>query len=136
MRGSRAARPLSSAAVAWRLLAALCGVVFVSGIFWGSIQEAVAPSGVVSVRDLLSGVSGPSRGFHARILSAPAGADVAIQGKPRGQTPFFGNVSCREGEEVVIEVSAKGFRLWTRNPLCREGGTLEITARLEALTQK
>ncbi len=139
----------------WRLMAAACGLGVALSIFFGPLY-GVLGSGEVALlegtllegtplegtpleetvlKDLPARLGGGARnqGFHVRILSEPSGAEVKIQGKSKGHTPFIGNVQCRNEQEVIFEVSLKGFRPWVRNPLCRVGGTLEINARLEAL---
>ena len=137
-------RSFSRAGDRWRLAAAICGLGVALSIFFGPLLGLFGAEDLAGLEktleetvleDIPARLSGAARneGFHVRILSEPSGAEVTIQGKPKGQTPFIGNVKCHNEEEVIFEVSMKGFRPWVRNPLCRVGGTLEINARLETL---
>ncbi len=125
----------------WRLVAAFCGLALVIAVFFNPLSkhfdssEWLSSGGCTPLENLSDRFreGSAAKGFHVQILSEPSAAEVIIQGKSRGRTPFFGNVQCRAEEEVIFEVTSKGFRPWVRNPLCREGGTLEINARLEPL---
>ncbi|MEM6796877.1 MAG: hypothetical protein AAF725_23085, partial [Acidobacteriota bacterium] len=89
-------------------LAAGCCLLYLSGIvFYQPLADAM-PGELSRSLERIPGV-GASGGFMAQILSEPPGAAVAIDGKPRGTAPFFGNVACREGEKVRLEVRAEGF---------------------------
>jgi hypothetical protein len=79
----------------------------------------------------LAAMLDPPKGFMVQALSEPGGARIEIDGRDRGFTPFLGNVSCREGEDVVLTVRAPGYQPWQRKVACREDGQLEIKAQLE-----
>lgn len=115
----------------WRALAAACALVASVGLWSDPVAALVDKLSAGRVSWSLPG-AGAAPGFNARIETVPSGAEVRVDGQDRGTTPFLGNIVCREGEPVSIEVSKKGFRPWVRNPLCRHGGTLEVTATLEA----
>ena len=130
--GARARR----GAQAWRLVRAACVLVLAVALFerplaitWGGGE----PGGTGTLARIAErvGFGGATRGFHVQVLSSPVGGRVAIAGRYRGEAPFFGNVPCRDGDEITLEVTAKDFRPWVRKVHCREGGTLEVKARLE-----
>lgn len=112
-----------------RVLAAAAALVFALALFQGPLLGRL-PATVGDRIEKLPGL-GASRGFVAQIASEPAGAKVSIDGRARGETPFFGNATCRAGDTVVIEIVAEGFKPWRRELPCREGDTLRINARLE-----
>lgn len=116
----------------WRALGAACALVASVGL-WAEPMVALVDR-VSGVRPVLSswapGSFGVEPGFNARIETVPAGAEVRVDGEVRGETPFLGNIACRAGEPVEIKLSKKGFRPWIRNPICRDTGTLEVSAKL------
>lgn len=111
---------------AWRAFGAACALVASVG-FWAEPISSWAAGGTIPWLG-----AGESSGFNARIDSEPPGADIFIDGTLRGTAPFLGSVSCKPDQAVEIKLSKKGFRPWVRNPLCRHGATLEITARLKS----
>lgn len=74
---------------------------------------------------------GPAPGFQLRATSVPRGADLWVNGRLKSSLPVLGNVECRSGERVELEVRKEGYLTWRRVVGCREHGQLEITARLE-----
>lgn len=80
--------------------------------------------------DRLLGIA-PAPGFMLQVTSRPSGAAVRIDGIERGKTPALLNVTCRQGEKVVIEVELAG-RSTRRTVECREGGRLEANLPLPA----
>ena len=110
-----------------RLWTALCGLGLVLLLFRQPLGDAVLPR----VSSQLGG-DGVAPGFVVRVESTPADHGIVwIDGVERGPSPFVGNARCRDGEPVVIEVRADGFRPWTRTVACRDGGSLDARARLE-----
>ncbi len=107
---------------ALRSLAALCALGVSLLLFRGPIEQ-----------QWLSRVNlaRPTPGFMAEITSEPSSAEILIDGVPRGATPFVGNVKCQTDEPVRLEVRAAGWDSWKRDIKCREGGSLEVRARLE-----
>jgi hypothetical protein len=73
----------------------------------------------------------PAAGFLMEITSEPSGARFAVNGEERGQTPALANVLCLDGQEVEIAVDLEGFAPYRRTVVCREGGRLQVRARLE-----
>ena len=100
------------------LVGALSALGLVVLIFWQPLAE---------VRSTL-GFGSP--GFLMQVTSEPVPGTVEVDGVVRGTTPYFGNVRCRAEERVQIRVLAEGRQPWQREVECRQGGTLEITARL------
>ncbi|MEO1369490.1 MAG: PEGA domain-containing protein [Acidobacteriota bacterium] len=113
----------------FRAGAAACALALSIFVFSDPLLTVLPPT-VATTLDAVPGL-GSSRGFVAQILSEPTGASVRIDGVERGTTPFFGNVQCRAGSDVEIEVAADGYATWRRELPCREGDTLKATARLE-----
>lgn len=111
-----------------RLIAALSLLLAVLIFFELPLRALLAQAGTGNP---LSGLFGPAKGFLARIDSVPSGAHIRIEGKDRGETPFLGNVSCRKGDKIHVEVSAPGYQLWQRELVCREDAQLELMARLK-----
>jgi hypothetical protein len=74
---------------------------------------------------------GPAPGFNLRANSVPPGAELWVDGKLKGPLPMLGNVICRSGRKVELEVRLDGYVPWHRELECREGGQLEVTAKLE-----
>jgi hypothetical protein len=74
---------------------------------------------------------GPAPGFNLRADSVPSGAELWIGGELKGTLPMLGNVICRSGDSVELEVRLDGYEPWRRELECREGGQLEVTARLK-----
>ena len=112
----------------FRLAGAACALVLALALFQAPLRQ-ISPA-VEDVMTTLPGM-GASRGFVMQVLSTPSGAEIRIDSQPRGTTPFFGNVTCRDGQEVAIEVIGEGRPPWRRVVPCREGGTLRVTARLD-----
>ena len=113
-----------------RLAGAACALTLAVSLFQSPLLRRLPPEWAEEVAATLPGF-GPSRGFVTQVLSMPAGAEVWIDGQRRGTTPFFGNVTCREGAEVTIDVVAPERRPWRRAVPCRQGQTLKVTARLD-----
>ena len=111
-----------------RLLAAFALLAAVLLLFELPLRAGLAQ--VLRSSNPLAGLFGPARGFFARIDSQPSGAKIRIDGKNRGETPFLGNVDCRQGDKVEIEIEAKPYQPWRRELECRENGQLEIDAKL------
>lgn len=111
-----------------RLCAALAILAAVWIVFEPPLRALAARIGQAG--NPLAGVLGADQGFLARIGSSPPGAAVAIDGKQRGETPFLGNVACGQGDKVLIEIAAPGYQTWRRELECREGGQLEVDAKL------
>ena len=112
-----------------RLLAVACLLAALLVFFRLPLLVLAAKTGEIG--NPLAGLFGPAEGFFARIHSSPSGATVRVDGKERGETPFFGNVACSAGERVVIEVELTGFEVWRRELECRENGQLEVDAKLK-----
>lgn len=112
-----------------RLLAAACLLAAVLIFFRLPLSVLAAKTGQMG--NPLAGFFGPAEGFFARIHSTPGGARIRVDGKERGETPFFGNVECSPGERVVIEIESTGFEIWRRELECRENGQLEVDAKLK-----
>lgn len=74
---------------------------------------------------------GPASGFQVRARSEPQGGELWVDGSYVSTLPVLGNVVCRNGEAVELEVRLEGFQTWRRAIECRENGQLEITARLK-----
>ena len=74
-----------------RVLAAASALVFALALFQGPLLGRLP----ATVSDQLEGLPGigASSGFVAQIVSEPAGAKVWIDGRERGETPFFGNAT-------------------------------------------
>lgn len=79
----------------------------------------------------LGAALGPAPGFLIRADSVPKGASLWIDGEAHGTLPLLGNVVCRDGDEVKLEIRLDGYATWRRTVQCREGGELEVTARLQ-----
>lgn len=111
-------------------LAILAAVLIVFQLPLGALAARIGTSGSLLSGIPLAGLFGADQGFLARIDSQPSGAAVAIDGKYRGETPFLGNVACGQGDEVVVEITSAGYQPWRRELECREGGQLEVDAKL------
>lgn len=125
----RTAPSLAFLAELCRLLAAACLLAAVLVFFRLPLSVLAAKTGQMG--NPLAGFFGPAEGFFARIHSTPGGARIRVDGKERGETPFFGNVECSPGERVVIEIDLTGFEIWRRELECRENGQLEVDAKLK-----
>lgn len=79
----------------------------------------------------IDSVFGPAPGFLVRASSKPAGGTLWIDGELQGSLPLIGNVVCRDGDEVQLEIRLDGHSTWRRTVQCREGGELEVSARLQ-----
>ena len=112
-----------------RLLAVACLLAAVLVFFRLPLSVLAAKAGQMG--NPLAGLLGPADGFFARVHSTPSGAKIRVDGKERGETPFFGNVECSAGDKVVIEVDLAGFEIWRRELECRENGQLEVDAKLK-----
>jgi hypothetical protein len=120
-------------AAALRVLASLALLV-ISLTLWNEplgkiLQPRVAP--VAERLGISTLLDRPGSGFMLQINSTPTDATFAVQGETRGNTPAMANVLCRHGETVVITVKKKGFAEYKRQVECREGGRLQVRARLE-----
>ncbi len=115
-----------------RGLSGLALVVLALAVFWQPLRAVLGPKEVPVVQKVpLPRVLRPSaKGFMVRVVSEPRGATVWIDGEERGRAPFFGNVACDEGQEVMIEVTAPEHPRWRRTVGCRVGGELTVRARL------
>ena len=78
----------------------------------------------------------PSTPAEARlsIRSAPTGAQVHIDGRPRGASPLVG-IRLEPGRVHVIELSRDGFRPWTTRLTPVPGDNPDIAATLEAIPE-
>lgn len=90
------------------------------------LDRGLAATGIDSVFQL-----GPAPGFNLRAGSVPAGGELWVDGELMGPLPILGNVICRSGKTVELEVRLDGYLPWHRELECREGGQLEVTAQLE-----
>lgn len=121
-------------AAALRWVAALATLAAVVLLFRAPLAHTLLPgldrtlsvSGVDAALHL-----GPAPGFQLRAASEPPGGELFADGEALGTLPLLGNVVCRNGQEVELEVRLAGHAPWRRTVECREFGTLEITARLE-----
>lgn len=120
---------------ALRLVSALALLVAVLGFFRQPLAHSVFPGVFPGLERWAAeagiGALGPAPGFLLRADSVPPGGTLFVDGEPRGTLPFFGNVICRAGDEVRLEVRLDGYQPWVRTVDCREGGRLQLTARLE-----
>ncbi len=125
-----------------RLLSAASVLALALFVFGPVLMEAVGPrlggslegAGKLLPSDLLGGSGGGSsaaRGFMITARPEPAGAELEVDGSSRGQTPTVANVSCREGTEVKLRLSAPGHATWSEKVPCRQGGSLLIRPRLQ-----
>ena len=72
-----------------------------------------------------TGPSGQPIRARISVLTGPDRADVYIDGSKRGQVPYLGDLPCRVGETVVVEVvPARGHRL--RFERRCESGTIKV----------
>ena len=94
-------------------------------IFWPRVSDTAQELGL-PLPD-----SGPRRGFMMQINSTPSGAAFFVDGTERGHTPALANVACRQGDSVELRVVKEGFAEYHRTVECREGGRLQVRARLE-----
>lgn len=116
-----------------RGLSSLALVVLVLALFWQPLKAVlgyrIAPAmAKVPLPEILR--PSAAKGFMVRVVSAPSGATVWIDGNERGRAPLFGNVACDEGQEIVIEVAKAGHPRWRRTVRCRVGKELTVQARL------
>lgn len=81
-------------------------------------------------RLLPSGTTAPP-GFQLRGDSDPPRGELWVDGQYTSTMPVLTNVLCSDGQEVELEVRLTGYQTWRRTVDCREGGQLEINARLE-----
>lgn len=118
---------------ALRALAALALLVFSYTLWSEPLGKVLGPQVAPAAEQL--GVSDlfdrPSRGFMLQISSVPSGAAYGVQGQMRGNTPAMANVACRNGDAVDLVVRMDGFAEYHRQVECREGGILQVRARLE-----
>jgi hypothetical protein len=59
------------------------------------------------------------------VLAGPEGSDVYVNGSRVGHSPYLGDVSCKSGEKLRIEIVPQKAPLLTRSATC-EGTTLLI----------
>ncbi len=116
-----------------RALSALALVVLAAAVFWQPLERVLGPRVApvvdrVPLPEILR--PRPARGFLVRVVSEPGGAEVSIDGEPRGRTPLFANVHCEADQEVPIIVEKPGHPPWRRTVPCRVGGELTVRARL------
>ncbi|MDA8020127.1 MAG: PEGA domain-containing protein [Thermoanaerobaculia bacterium] len=90
------------------------------------LDRALAAAGLDQALQL-----GPAPGFQLRATSVPPGGELWVDGESTSRLPVLTNVICRSGQEVELEVRLQGYRTWQRTVGCRQGGQLEVTARLE-----
>lgn len=115
---------------ALRLLSAVAVLVAVLGFFRQPLAHTVFPDLERWAAETGIHALGPAPGFLLQAASVPPGGTLLVDGEPRGALPFFGNVICRAGDEVRLEVRLEGYEPWVRTVECNEGGRLELTARL------
>lgn len=89
------------------------------------LDRVLASSGVDRAFQL-----GAAPGFQLRAESEPPGGRMFVDGEYVSTLPMLSNVICRSGQDVELEVRLDGFQPWQRTVACREGGQLEVTARL------
>ncbi|MCG8454771.1 MAG: PEGA domain-containing protein [Holophagales bacterium] len=128
---SRRRHRLRRRAHAARWVASLSFLTLALTLFHHPILESLVPRLGEGLARIGLQSSNPAPGFMAEVLSTPSGAEVRIDGAHRGTTPFFGNVRCKEGETVTLEVHRAGFETWSRSVPCRQRRTLRAHARLE-----
>ncbi len=69
----------------------------------------------------IAGPLGPDRELAFMIFSKPDKAEVILDGQPRGKTPVGANLTCRENEQVQLEMRKNGYKLWEKVFRCKEG---------------
>ena len=69
----------------------------------------------------IGGPLGPERELSFMIFSTPDKAEVILDGQPRGQTPVGANLTCRENEQVLVEMRKAGYKAWEKVFRCKEG---------------
>ncbi|MEM8930870.1 MAG: hypothetical protein AAGE94_06835 [Acidobacteriota bacterium] len=111
-----------------RLWIACCGLALVTLVFRLPLSQEIWPR-AFTLAEMSSGQAAP--GFVVNVTAEPTMGAVWIDGVERGPIPFFGNVRCRDGDAVTIEVRTAGHRAWSRTIACREGGSLDVRARLQ-----
>lgn len=119
-------------ASALRVLAGL-GLLVFSLALWGKplwLMWGLQGSTITERLGATSLLDRPGAGFMLQITSTPTGATFTVQGKERGTTPAVANVLCSNGEKVVITVRREDFAEYRRQVECREGGQLQVRARL------
>jgi hypothetical protein len=119
-----------------RLLSALALFTLLLLLFSPPLVQLLGPQlGIQGLpellpRALLPGTARPSRGFIITARPAPSGAILWVDGRTRGRTPVVANVSCREGAEVELRLTADRHQPWVRRVQCRQGGALLIKPKL------
>ena len=115
-----------------RLASALCLLLLAFAVFWQPLRRAVQPRLTSALQHVpLPEILRPrARGFMVRVVSAPSGATVSIDGAARGSTPLFANVVCEQDEKIEIEIAKPGLPAWRRTVQCRVGGELTVRAEL------
>ncbi len=120
------------------LLAGLCllasAVVFTGLAAQHRLRETVEGplnGTMLTPTDAPEGVSysqGPALVF---IDSTPGGAQVKLDGRPVGVTPWSSNLSCARGAKLKVELTKQGYRPAQYELVCGEG-----TARVSATLRK
>lgn len=68
-------------------------------------------------------------------LLTEAGAEITVDGRPEGETPFLGALEIEHGTHIIA-VSKRGHRPWSTQVDLGRGQTLELRADLRTTTQR
>lgn len=76
----------------------------------------------------------PDRSFRLTIDTKPPGAEVVIDGQPRGRSPVMVNVPCaKAGDPVKLHVEQPGFRVWEDVLPCQRDVTVRRSITMEGV---
>ena len=94
-----------------------------------------APAAVKTAPKRAQHVPAPERGHKGKpgdslrlmlsVLAGPERSEVYVNGSRLGLTPYLGDLSCKQGEQLRIEVVPERSALISRSAIC-EGRTLLI----------